>query len=280
MSDYVTPNGSQPIGQPAEEHMERIISALQADQRPPVPQDLAPEDAEAAQMAAMLRGTLSGHAAPRPTFARNLRDQLERELFAPETPAVSAPAPLPAPQPPRRAGTSRRNLIRTGLAAAAGLAAGVAGGVLVEEKGNGDTGESIALVGANGVWLTVANVAQIPLGSALRFTTPQLVGHVVHYQDGTFAAFSAACTHMGCIVAWNSTEHAFDCPCHNGRFDDHGRSSGQFLYKPLPPIQVRVVGEDVQVFVPPTGTPAAPTPSATPDSNGGYGHDKRGDEAK
>lgn len=277
MSDYLTPNGSHRTGQPAEEQLERFISALQADQRPAVPDELAPEDAEALRMAALLSGTLGGDVAPRPAFARDLRDRLERELFPPDmTDALSpTPAPMPQPMPPRRAGTSRRNLMRTGLAAAAGIAAGVAGGALIENELTKENPETIPLVGSNGVWMTVAQAAQIPLGAALRFTTPQLVGHVLHYQDGSFAAFSAACTHMGCIVAWDAPARTFDCPCHNGRFDDHGHSSGRFLYKPLPTIQVRVQGEDVQVFVPPTGTPT--TPTSTPDSGGGYGHDARDD---
>lgn len=40
--------------------------------------------------------------------------------------------------------------------------------------------------------------------------------------DGTLHAVSAACTHLGCLVAWNTAERSWDCPCHGSRFTPEG----------------------------------------------------------
>jgi glycine/D-amino acid oxidase-like deaminating enzyme/nitrite reductase/ring-hydroxylating ferredoxin subunit len=44
---------------------------------------------------------------------------------------------------------------------------------------------------------------------------------VAAYRDdeGTLYEHSAICTHLGCVVNWNSSEKTWDCPCHGSRFD-------------------------------------------------------------
>ncbi|TXS48827.1 FAD-dependent oxidoreductase [Streptomyces sp. t39] len=40
--------------------------------------------------------------------------------------------------------------------------------------------------------------------------------------DGTVSAVSARCTHLGCLVAFNEAEVAWECPCHGSRFGVDG----------------------------------------------------------
>ncbi len=40
--------------------------------------------------------------------------------------------------------------------------------------------------------------------------------------DGVLHERSAVCTHLRCIVHWNSLEKSWDCPCHGSRFDPFG----------------------------------------------------------
>ena len=39
---------------------------------------------------------------------------------------------------------------------------------------------------------------------------------------GSLHAVSAACTHLGCVLAWNGAEESWDCPCHGSRFSPDG----------------------------------------------------------
>lgn len=45
------------------------------------------------------------------------------------------------------------------------------------------------------------------------------------YRDdgGTVHKLSAVCRHLGCVVAWNSTEKTWDCPCHGSKYRADGR---------------------------------------------------------
>jgi Rieske Fe-S protein len=44
------------------------------------------------------------------------------------------------------------------------------------------------------------------------------------YRDeaGKATLRSANCTHMGCVVEWNTAERTWDCPCHGSRFKPSG----------------------------------------------------------
>lgn len=60
-------------------------------------------------------------------------------------------------------------------------------------------------------------------------------------------AFSAICTHLGCIVDWDERKRVIICPCHAGLFDFHGRVVSGPPPRPLPDYAVKVI--DGKIFV-------------------------------
>ena len=60
-------------------------------------------------------------------------------------------------------------------------------------------------------------------------------------------AFSAICTHLGCIVDWDEKKKEILCPCHAGIFDVEGRVVAGPPPRPLVPHAVNVVNGKIFV---------------------------------
>ena len=69
---------------------------------------------------------------------------------------------------------------------------------------------------------------------------PRGLKKVAAYRDETGAlhAHSAACTHLGCHVHWNSFERCWDCPCHGSQFAVDGAVLNGPAIHPLQQIEV------------------------------------------
>lgn len=73
----------------------------------------------------------------------------------------------------------------------------------------------------------------IPPGEAKIIVKDKKKLAVYRNTAGEFKAFSAVCTHMGCVVDWNNAEKSWDCPCHGTRFDPNGEVMEGPAFDPL-----------------------------------------------
>ncbi len=62
-----------------------------------------------------------------------------------------------------------------------------------------------------------------------------------------FRAYSAVCSHLGCLVRWEPQQKVFLCPCHGGVFDGSGKVVSGPPPKPLTAFAVSVVQGKVYV---------------------------------
>jgi cytochrome b6-f complex iron-sulfur subunit len=62
-----------------------------------------------------------------------------------------------------------------------------------------------------------------------------------------FSVVSAVCTHLGCIVNWDTQIKKFTCPCHAAVFDIHGNVVSGPPPKPLPTAPFKIVENSIIV---------------------------------
>lgn len=256
------------------ERVSAYSERLLRDERP-VPAEGPREPGGAYAAAAMLRGHAPDAAEPSAEFTERLWQQVAAQSALPHEGA--APQEVrPAPLAHRPTGISRRAVLAGGLATAASLAAGVGAGVALDRSVQSGPNTSstapfpVPLVQA-GQWVSLFTADSLAQGQVRRFVTDTVVGFVRRTATG-YQALSGACTHMGCLLAWNATDRTFDCPCHGGRFLENGTSapSSSTPYRPLPEIATKVESGMLWVYIP---TAKSPTTSGTPSSSSsGYSH--------
>ena len=57
-------------------------------------------------------------------------------------------------------------------------------------------------------------------------------------KEGVLHARSAACTHVGCHLHWNSFETCWDCPCHGSQFGVDGIALNAPAVSPLAEVKL------------------------------------------
>jgi cytochrome b6-f complex iron-sulfur subunit len=65
----------------------------------------------------------------------------------------------------------------------------------------------------------VGKVEDFPVGSGTVVAVNNKPVIIVNTQTGGLKAFSAICTHLGCITAWDQNKGIIHCPCHDGLFN-------------------------------------------------------------
>ncbi|MBV9089732.1 MAG: Rieske (2Fe-2S) protein [Mycobacteriaceae bacterium] len=89
------------------------------------------------------------------------------------------------------------------------------------------------------------NVDQVPLGGGIILTDQDVA--VTQPQPGQFKAFSATCTHQGCIVG-SVTDGTINCPCHGSKFNiTDGSVVNGPAAQPLPAKTVMVTGDTLTI---------------------------------
>lgn len=84
---------------------------------------------------------------------------------------------------------------------------------------------------AGSLRVRVGSVDEFPVNSGKVVSVNNEAVIVVHSEQGGLGAFSAVCTHLGCIVYWHEERKVIQCPCHDGRFNP---LSGQVILGPPP----------------------------------------------
>jgi Rieske Fe-S protein len=89
----------------------------------------------------------------------------------------------------------------------------------------------------------LATTSEIPVGSGKIFTSEKVV--VTQPNSGDFKAFSAVCTHMGCLVSTISNG-TIDCPCHGSQYSiSTGAVVGGPAPSPLAAQTIKVTGSNI-----------------------------------
>lgn len=130
-------------------------------------------------------------------------------------------------------GSTRRTVLVTGAAGTAALLVGC--GESGDEGGDngGDTGEELA------------GTADIPVGGGTIFKDRKVV--VTQPEEGDFKAFSAVCTHRGCIVS-SVSDDTINCACHGSKFSiTDGAVENGPATAPLPAKQITVSGNSIRL---------------------------------
>jgi Rieske Fe-S protein len=150
--------------------------------------------------------------------------------------------------------SSRRTLLACAGAACAAALAGCArynsnsGGINGGQATQSSPAPAAAAGGNSGAAassgpVVLAKTTDIPVGGGKILTDKKIV--ITEPQSGTFKAFTAVCTHQGCIVNTVSGG-TINCPCHGSKFSiANGSVVNGPAPSPLAPVSIEVQGTSI-----------------------------------
>jgi Rieske Fe-S protein len=151
------------------------------------------------------------------------------------------PRPNVTPLP---TGLSRRTVLGAsvvGAVGAAGLLSACGGDSGGDTAATPKDSSAPAASAAGGVALV--KTSEVPVGSGVIVTDKKVV--ITQPTAGDFKGFSAICTHMGCPVSTIEGD-TITCNCHGSQYSaKDGSVTRGPAPKPLPPIVVKVEGDEV-----------------------------------
>jgi Rieske Fe-S protein len=93
---------------------------------------------------------------------------------------------------------------------------------------------------------TLGSASDIPISGGKIFKDRAVV--VTQPSLGEYRAFSATCTHKGCLVA-AVQDNIISCNCHNSKYSaTDGAVEGGPATRPLPPLAIRVDGDTIELL--------------------------------
>jgi Rieske Fe-S protein len=258
--------------------LEQFIKQLHSQRSAHPPANLTPQQMHIYGMAMLFHTASPRVANLRPDFKERLRRRLLEQVQAreasatpiqshnqsaglQENPLFSSTQSVSMPVEKKRR-VSRRTLFTGGTIAAASLLTGAAIEHSMEQsKSTSDPPDQRPLTeNVPATWLPVVSVEQLGK-EPIRFTADTIIGYVTRQIENSkgitterIVAFSAACTHKGCIVQWQGNKRRFLCPCHGGAFDATGNpvpvEERESYLTQLPRLETRIDNGNIYVKVP------------------------------
>jgi cytochrome b6-f complex iron-sulfur subunit len=95
--------------------------------------------------------------------------------------------------------------------------------------------------------INAGKYTDIPYNSAkiVRFNKKAII--LVRTEQEQVKAFSAVCTHLGCIVEFKPEDRIFKCNCHGSQFDLTGKNIAGPAPTPLKPFRVELKDNNILV---------------------------------